>query len=67
MAVHVFGYACDIDAINAIADKYNLKVIYDAAHTFGSVYKGRALSSYGDISTLSFHATKLFHTVEGSI
>ena len=65
MAVHVFGYACDIDAINAIADKYNLKVIYDAAHTFGSVYKGRALSSYGDISTLSFHATKLFHTVEG--
>lgn len=65
MAVHVFGYACDIDAIDNIANKYNLKVIYDAAHTFGSVYKGNALSSYGDISTLSFHATKLFHTIEG--
>lgn len=65
MAVHVFGYACDIDAISSLANKYNLKVIYDSAHAFGSVYKGRALSSYGDISTLSFHATKLFHTVEG--
>ena len=65
MPVHVFGYACNIDKIQEIADKYNLKVIYDAAHAFGSVYKGRALSSYGDISTLSFHATKLFHTIEG--
>lgn len=65
MAVHVFGYACDIDAISSLANKYNLKVIYDSAHAFGSVYKGRALASYGDISTLSFHATKLFHTVEG--
>ncbi len=65
MAVHVFGYACDIDAISSIANKYNLKVIYDAAHSFGSIYKGHSLSSYGDISTLSFHATKLFHTVEG--
>ena len=65
MPVHVFGYACDVDAIDAIAAKHNLKVIYDAAHSFGSRYKGRALSSYGDISTLSFHATKLFHTIEG--
>ena len=65
MAVHVFGYACDVDKIQEIAQKYNLKVIYDAAHTFGSFYKGKALSAYGDISTLSFHATKLFHTIEG--
>lgn len=65
MAVHVFGYACNIDVIKQIANKHNLKVIYDAAHSFGSVYRGKALSSYGDISTLSFHATKLFHTVEG--
>lgn len=65
MPVHVFGYACNIDAIQEIADKYGLKVIYDAAHCFGSRYKGKALSSYGDIATLSFHATKLFHTLEG--
>lgn len=65
MPVHVFGYACDVEAIQKIAEKHNLKVIYDAAHTFGCIYKGRALASYGDISTLSFHATKLFHTVEG--
>lgn len=65
MPVHVFGYASDVDAIQKIADKYGLKVIYDAAHAFASVYKGKALSSYGDVSTLSFHATKLFHTIEG--
>ena len=65
MPVHVFGYACDVDAIQKIADKYGLKVIYDAAHAFGSKYKGKPLVSYGDISTLSFHATKLFHTIEG--
>lgn len=65
MPVHVFGYACDVDAIQKIANKYNLKVIYDAAHTFGSFYKNKALVSYGDISILSFHATKLFHTIEG--
>lgn len=63
--VHVFGYACNIDGIQKIADKYNLKVIYDAAHAFASIYKGRSLVSYGDISTCSFHATKLFHTIEG--
>ena len=65
MPVHVFGYACNVEAIESIAEKHGLKVIYDAAHAFGSRYKGRALSSYGDISTLSFHATKLFHTIEG--
>ncbi len=65
MAVHVFGYACDTDKIQEIADKYHLKVIYDGAHAFGSIYKGKSLLSYGDISTCSFHATKLFHTIEG--
>jgi len=65
MPVHVFGYACDVNAIQKIADKHHLKVIYDAAHAFGSVYNGKALSTYGDIATLSFHATKLFHTIEG--
>lgn len=65
MPVHVFGYACDVEAIEKIARKYNLKVIYDAAHAFACKYKGKYLCSYGDIATLSFHATKLFHTVEG--
>lgn len=65
MPVHVFGYACDVEKIQAIADKYNLKVIYDAAHAFGSIYKSRSLLGYGDITTLSFHATKIFHTIEG--
>ena len=65
MPVHVFGYACDVEAIESIAVKHGLKVIYDAAHAFGAKYKGKALCSYGDISTLSFHATKLFHTIEG--
>lgn len=65
LATHCFGNACDIDAIQAIADKYHLKVIYDAAHCFGTKYKGKSIFSYGDISTTSFHATKLFHTTEG--
>ena len=65
MAVHVFGYACDVDKIQEIADKHNLRVIYDGAHAFGAKYNGRSLLSYGDVSTCSFHATKLFHTVEG--
>lgn len=65
MGVHVFGYACDVDEIDLIAKEYNLKVIYDGAHAFGAKYKGKSLLSYGDISTLSFHATKLFHTIEG--
>lgn len=63
--VHVFGNPCDVDAIQAIADKHKLKVVYDAAHAFGSEYKGQSVLNYGDISTLSFHSTKLFHTIEG--
>ena len=65
MATHVYGYPCDVEKIEQIAQKHNLKVIYDAAHTFGCTYKGKSLLSYGDISTCSFHATKVFHTVEG--
>lgn len=65
MPVHVFGYACQVDRIEEIARRHGLKVIYDAAHAFGSVYRGRSLCSYGDASAISFHATKLFHTVEG--
>ncbi len=63
--VHVFGNPCEIEAIQAAADKHNLKVIYDAAHAFGVQYKDQSVLNYGDISTLSFHATKLFHTIEG--
>lgn len=65
MPVHVFGYACDTDNIQKIADKHGLRVIYDGAHAFGAKYHGKSLLSYGDISTCSFHATKLFHTIEG--
>lgn len=65
MATHVYGNACQIEQIQAIADKHGLKVIYDAAHTFGAHYQGRSVLSYGDVSTCSFHATKVFHTVEG--
>jgi dTDP-4-amino-4,6-dideoxygalactose transaminase len=65
LATHVYGYPCDVEAIERIAAKYNLKVIYDGAHAFGTLYKGRSLLSYGDISTCSFHATKVFHTGEG--
>jgi len=65
MATHVFGNPCDVEAIDVIAKKYNLKVIYDAAHCFGTKYKGKSIFAYGDISTTSFHATKLFHTIEG--
>ncbi len=65
LATHVFGNPCEVEAIEAIAMKHGLKVIYDAAHAFGSRYRGKSLLSYGDISTCSFHATKLFHTVEG--
>jgi dTDP-4-amino-4,6-dideoxygalactose transaminase len=65
LATHVFGNPCNVDAIEAIAKKHNLKVIYDAAHSFGVNYKGKSIFEYGDISTCSFHATKLFHTAEG--
>ncbi|MDG4944784.1 DegT/DnrJ/EryC1/StrS family aminotransferase [Weeksellaceae bacterium KMM 9713] len=65
LATHIFGNPCDIDAIQEIADKYNLKVIYDGAHAFGVKYKGKSIFEYGDVSTCSFHATKLMHTGEG--
>lgn len=65
LATHVFGNPCKIDEISAIAKRYNLKVIYDAAHCFGSKYHGESVFKFGDISTTSFHATKLFSTVEG--
>lgn len=65
LATHVFGNPCHIEAIEIIAKKYKLKVIYDAAHCFGVTYKGKSVFEYGDISTCSFHATKLFHTGEG--
>jgi dTDP-4-amino-4,6-dideoxygalactose transaminase len=63
--VHVFGNACDIEGIQDVAKKNNLKVIYDAAHAFGVKYKNESVLNYGDISALSFHATKLFHSIEG--
>lgn len=65
MPVHVFGYACEVDQIQLLADAYHLKVIYDGAHAFASKYRGKSLLSFGDITTCSFHATKLFHTIEG--
>lgn len=63
--VHVYGNACDCDAIDAIAQKYNLSVIYDAAHAFGVKVNGRGIASFGDMSMFSFHATKVFNTGEG--
>ncbi|MCZ8297999.1 MAG: DegT/DnrJ/EryC1/StrS family aminotransferase [Flavobacterium sp.] len=65
LATHVFGNPCNIEAIEAIAKKYNLFVIYDAAHAFGVTYKNQSIFECGDVSTCSFHATKLFHTGEG--
>ncbi len=63
--VHVYGNVCNIEEIQRIADKYNLKVIYDAAHAFGVRYKGKGIGCYGDASIFSFHATKVFNTIEG--
>lgn len=65
MPVHVYGNPCDVEAIERIAENYNLKVIYDAAHAFGSMYNGRSLCAFGDLSVISFHATKVFNTFEG--
>ena len=65
LATHVFGNPCNVLEINKIAEKYNLKVIYDAAHCFGVNYKGKSIFNFGDVSTCSFHATKIFHTGEG--
>lgn len=65
LATHVFGNPCAVEDIEVIAKKHNLKVIYDAAHCFGVTYKGQSLFNFGDVSTCSFHATKVFHTGEG--
>jgi len=63
--VHVYGNVCNVEEIERIAGKYGLKVIYDAAHTFGERYKGRGIGSFGDVSCFSFHATKVFNSIEG--
>ena len=65
LATHVYGNPCEVEEIEALAKEFKLKVIYDAAHAFGVSYKGQSLIQNGDISTLSFHATKVFHTTEG--
>src|SRR3989338_5945172 len=65
LAVHVYGNPCDVERIEEIAQKHNLKVIYDAAHAFGVEYKNSSILNYGDVSVLSFHATKVFNTIEG--
>ncbi len=65
LATHVYGNPCDIESIEIIAKKHDIKVIYDAAHCFGTKYKGKSVFEYGEISITSFHATKLFHTIEG--
>lgn len=65
MPVHVYGNVCNVEEIERIANKYGLKVIYDAAHTFGVRYKGKGIATYGDASCFSFHATKVYNTIEG--
>ena len=65
LAVHVFGTPCDVEKIQEVADRYGLKVVYDAAHAFGVEVNGTGIGNFGDISMFSFHATKLYHTVEG--
>lgn len=65
VATHVFGNPCDVEKLDSLSRKHNLKVIYDAAHAFGCRYKGESILNWGDASTLSLHATKIFHTVEG--
>lgn len=65
LPVHVFGLACDIDAFANLGAKYGLKILYDGAHAFGSIFNDKSLLTYGDASICSFHATKLFHTIEG--
>ena len=63
--VHVYGNVCDVDAVQQIADRYGLKVIYDAAHAFGVRYNDKGIGSFGDVSCFSFHATKVYNTIEG--
>ena len=64
IATHVYGNPCAVESFDNLSSKYNVKVIYDAAHAFGVRYGEKSLLSYGDVSTLSFHATKAFHTIE---
>ena len=65
MPVHVYGNVCCVEEIERIADKYGLRVVYDAAHSFGVSYRGRSTAVFGDVSCFSFHATKVFHSIEG--
>lgn len=65
LPVHVYGNICDIDAIDQISRKHGLKVVYDAAHAFGETYKGKGVGTFGDASIFSFHATKVYNTIEG--
>lgn len=65
LAVHVYGNACEVEKLQKLGKKYNIAIIYDSAHAFDVIYRGRQLAGYGDISILSFHATKTFHTIEG--
>ncbi len=65
LPVHVFGNPCDVDSISKIAEEYNLKVIYDAAHCFDVKVRNKGIGNFGDVSMFSFHATKIFHTIEG--
>ena len=65
MPVHVYGNVCNVEEIERIARKYELKIIYDAAHSFGETYKGKGIGTFGDASCFSFHATKVFNTIEG--
>ena len=67
LATHVYGNPCDVEAIDRIAKKHNLKVIYDGAHAFGVQVNGKSIFDYGDISTCSLHATKLYHSIEGGL
>lgn len=67
LAVHVYGTVCDVNALQTIADKHNLKLIYDAAHVFGATINNRSIGSFGNASVFSFHATKLFNTIEGGL
>lgn len=65
LATHVYGNPCDVDALESLGRRYQVPIVYDAAHAFGALFRGRSLCAYGSAATLSFHATKLFHTVEG--
>lgn len=67
LATHVYGNPCDVEAIEKIAEKYNLKVIYDAAHAFGVTINGKSIFEFGDVSVCSLHATKLYHSIEGGL